>query len=108
MGVGDKLLYVMKWEEIGIGELSGRTKIPEQTILEILAGIREPDITTLCRLAKELGISIQELKEDEEPYVVQVPKDTLAKLLVISTLEEREVEELIFQILEKGILEHGF
>jgi len=40
--------------------------------------------------------------------VVQVPKDTLAKLLVISTLEEREVEELIFQILEKGILEHGF
>ena len=108
MRSGDKLLNIMKEEGMGISELSNRTKIPEQTILEILAGIREADVTIMCRLAVGLGICVQELKEEEETYFVQVPKETLAKLLVVSVFEEREVEELIFQILEQGIMEHGF
>ena len=108
MRSGDKLLNIMKEEGLGISELSGKTKIPEQTILEILAGIREADVTIMCRLAEGLGICVQELKGEEETYFVQVPKETLAKLLVVSVFEEREVEELIFQILEQGIMEHGF
>ena len=108
MRSGDKLLQIMKEEGIGIAELSSRTKIPEQTILEILAGIREADVTIMCRLAEGLGICVQELKEEEETYFVQVPKETLAKLLVISLMEDREVEELAFHILEKGIVDYGF
>ena len=107
MGIGDRLLNIMKEEQVGIGELSNRTKIPEQTILEILAGIREPDVTAVCRLAEGLGICVQELKE-EEPYFIAVPKETLAKLLVISLMEDREAEELAFRILEKGIVDYGF
>ena len=108
MGIGDRLLNIMKQEQVGIGDLSNRTQISEQTILEILADIREPDVTTVCRLAEGLGICVQELKEEEEPYFITVPKETLAKLLVISLMEDREVEELAFHILEKGIVEYGF
>ena len=108
MKSGDKLLHIMKEEGIGIAELSVKTKIPEPVILEILAGIREADVTMMCRLAAGLGICIQELQEEEETYFVQVPKETLAKLLVLSMLEEREVEELVFQMFEQEILKHGF
>ena len=108
MKSGDKLLHIMKEEGIGIAELSVKTKIPEPVILEILAGIREADVTMMCRLAAGLGICVQELKEEVETYLVQVPKETLAKLLVISVFEERDVEEIIFQMLEQEILKHGF
>ena len=37
-----------------------------------------------------------------------VPKDTLAKLIVVSEINNVELEELIHIILEKGIEEHGF
>ena len=39
---GDKLLNVMKEEEISIMELSRMSGVPERTIMDILAGIREP------------------------------------------------------------------
>lgn len=73
---GDKLLNVMKEEEIGIAE--------------------------------GLGICVHELRADEESYAVSVPKDTLAKLIVVSEINGVELEELINCILEKGIEEHGF
>ena len=41
---GDKLLNVMKEEEIGIMELSKISGVPERTILDILAGIKEPEL----------------------------------------------------------------
>ena len=40
--------------------------------------------------------------------MVSVPKDTLAKLIVVSEINGVELEELIHTILEKGIEEHGF
>ena len=40
--------------------------------------------------------------------VVSVPKDTLAKLIVVSEINNVELEGLINCILEKGIEEHGF
>ena len=40
---GDKLLNVMKEEEISIMELSRMSGVSERTIMDILAGIREPD-----------------------------------------------------------------
>ena len=36
---GDKLLNVMKEEEIGIAELSRISGVPERTILDIMAGV---------------------------------------------------------------------
>lgn len=45
---------------------------------------------------------------DEECYAVSVPKDTLVKLIVVSEINDVELEELISSILEKGIAEQGF
>ena len=61
-----------------------------------------------CKIAEELGICVHELCADEECYAVSVPKDTLAKLIVVSEINDVELEELINCILEKGIGEHGF
>ena len=105
---GDKLLQIMKEEEIGIGELAGMSKVPEHTIMDILAGVREPEFECMCRIAEALGICVHELRTDEESYAVSVPKDTLAKLIVVSELSGVELEDLIHSILEEGIEEHGF
>lgn len=62
---GDKLLNVMKAEEISIAELARVSSVPEHTILEILAGIREPELSCMCKLAEGLGICVHELRADE-------------------------------------------
>ena len=100
---GDKLLNVMKEEEVSIMELSRMSGVPERTIMDILAGIREPELGVVCRIADGLGICA-----DEEQYAISVQKDTLAKLIVVSEINGVELEELIHTILEKGIEEHGF
>ena len=105
---GDKLLNVMKEEEIGIMELSRISGVPERTILDIMAGIKEPELSVMCKIAEGLGICVHELRADEESYAVSVPKDTLAKLIVVSEINDVELEELNNSILEKGIEEHGF
>lgn len=105
---GDKLLNIMKEEEIGIAELSRLSGVPEHTILDIMAGVREPEFGCMCKIAEGLGICVHELRADEESYSVSVNKDTLAKLIVVSEINGVELEELIHTILEKGIEEHGF
>ena len=105
---GDKLLNMMKEEEISIMELSRMSGVPERTIMDILAGIREPEFGVVCRIADGLGICVHELCADEEQYAISVQKDTLAKLIVVSEINGVELEELIHTILEKGIEEHGF
>lgn len=50
---GDKLLNVMKEEEIGIAELSKISGVPERIILDIMAGVKEPElgaIQYICRV----------------------------------------------------------
>lgn len=105
---GDKLLNIMKEEEIGIVELARMSGTSERLILDIMAGVREPELGVMCKTAEGLGICVHELRADEESYAVSVPKDTLAKLIVISEINDVELEELIYSILEKGIVEHGF
>ena len=105
---GDKLLNVMKEEEIGIEELSRLSSVPERTILDIMAGVKEPELGVMCKIAEGLGICVRELRADEERYAVSVPKDTLAKLIVVSEINNVELEELINCILEKGIEEQEF
>ena len=51
---GDKLLNVMKEEEIGIAELARISGVLERTILDIMAGVKEP----------ELGVIIETTKTD--------------------------------------------
>ena len=48
---GDKLLNMMKEEEVSIMELSRMSGVPERTIMDILAGIREPELGVVCRIA---------------------------------------------------------
>ena len=105
---GDKLLNVMKEEEIGIAELARISGVPERIILDIMAGVKEPELGAMCKIAEGLGICVHELRADEESYAVSVPKDTLAKLIVVSEINGVELEELIHSILEKGIEDHGF
>lgn len=105
---GDKLLNVMKEEEVSIIELSKMTGVPKKTIMDILAGIREPELGIVCKIADGLGICVHELRADEELYTVSIQKDTLAKLIVVSEINGVELEELIHTILEKGIEEQGF
>ena len=105
---GDKVLHVMKEEEIGITELSRLSGVSERTILDIMAGIREPELSCLCKIAEALGVCVHELRADEECYAVAIQKDTLAKLIVVSEINGVELEDLIHTILEKGIEEHGF
>ena len=45
---GDKLLNVMKEEEIGIAELSKISGVPERIILDIMAGVKEPELGAMC------------------------------------------------------------
>ena len=82
--------------------------VPEHTILDVLASIREPEFGIMCKIADALGICVHELRADEESYAVSVQKDTLAKLIVVSEINGVEIEELIHTILENGIEEHGF
>ncbi len=105
---GDKLLQVMKEEEIGIQELSRISGVGERTILDLMAGIREPELGVVCRLADGLGICVHELRADEESYAVSVPKNTLAKLIVVSEINGVELKELIAIILERGLEEQEF
>ena len=105
---GDKLLNVMKEEEIGIAELARISGVPERTILDIMAGVKEPEFGVMCKIAEGLGICVHELHADEESYAVSVSKDTIAKLIVVSEINNVELEELIHTILEKGIEEQGF
>ena len=105
---GDKLLNVMKEEEIGIAELSRISGVPERTILDILTGIKEPELGVMCKIAEGLGICVHELCADEECYAVSVPKDTLAKLIVVSEINDVEFEVLLHSILEKEIEDNSF
>ena len=61
---GDKLLNVMKEEEIGIAELSRISGVPERTILDIMAGVKEPELGVMCKIAEGLGICVHELRLD--------------------------------------------
>ena len=105
---GDKLLNMMKEEEIGIMELSRISGVPERTILDILTGIKEPELGVMCKIAEGLGICVHELRADEERYAVSVPKDTLAKLIVVSEINDVEFEVLLHSILEKEIEDNSF
>ena len=108
MEIGDKLLQVMKEKQMDIKELAEKFKISEYTILEILAGLREADLSSLCSMAEGLGIGVQELQEDEDTYFIPVQKGILAKLIAISELENVEIELLIHNMLDSGIVEYCF
>ena len=105
---GDKLLNILKEEEISISELAKLSGVAKHKILDIMAGISEPEFECMCKIADGLGICVHELRAGEESYSVWVQKDTLAKLIVVSEINGVELGELIHTILEKGIEEHGF
>ena len=108
LSTGDKILNVMKDMDMGISGLAAISGVREDTLLDILAGIREADISTLCQIADALGVCMRELCPDQERYTVPVEKNTLAKLIVVSEINGVELDALIASILEKGIEENGF
>lgn len=82
--------------------------VVEHTILEILAGIRKSELSCMCKLIESLGICVHELRADEESYVATIQKYILAKLIVVSEINEVELEELIHRILEKRLRNMSF
>ena len=108
LSTGDKILNVMKDMDMSIPGLVALSSVHENTRLDIMADIREPDISTLCRIADALGVCVRELCPDEEQYSLPVDKNTLAKLIVVSEINGVELDALVASILEKGIEENGF
>ncbi len=108
LSTGDKILNVMKEMDMGIPGLAALSGVHENMLLDIMAGIREADLATLCRIADALGVCVRELCPDQERYSISVEKDTLAKLIVVSEINGVELDTLIASILEKGIEENGF
>ena len=106
LSTGDKILSIMKDMDMGIPGLAALSGVREDTLLDIMAGIREADITTLCKVADALGVCVRELCPDEERYSVPVEKNTLAKLIVVSEINGVELDALVASILEKGIEEN--
>ncbi len=102
LSTGDKILNVMKDMDMGIPGLAALSGVRENTLLDILAGIREADISTLCQIADALGVCVRELCPDQERYAVPAEKNTLAKLIVVSEINGVELDTLIASILEKG------
>ena len=108
LSTGDKILNVMKEMDMGIPGLAALSGVRENTLLDIMAGIREADISTLCQVADALGVCVRELCPDEERYSIPVEKNTLAKLIVVSEINGVELDTLVASILEKGIEDNGF
>lgn len=108
LSTGDKILNLMKEMDMSIPGLAALSGVRENTLLNVMAGICEPDITTACKVADALGVCVRELCPDEEQYSVLVDKNILAKLIVVSEMNGVELSDLIASILEKGIEENGF
>ena len=108
LSTGDKILYIMKDMDMGIPGLAVLSGVRENTLLDILAGIREADIGTFCRIADALGVCVRELCPDQERYTVPVEKNTIEKLIVVSEINGVELVTLVASILEKGIEDNGF
>lgn len=108
LSTGDKILNLMKEMDMSIPGLAALSGIRENTLLNVMAGICEPDISTACKIADALGVCVRELCPDEEQYSVPVDKNTLAKLIVVREMNGVELSDLIASILEKGIEENGF
>lgn len=104
---GNKLLNILKEKEISISELARLSGVVEHKILDIMAGISEPEFECMCKITDGLGICVHELRADEESYSVSVQKDTLANLIVVSEINGVELRELIHTILERGIEKYG-
>ena len=79
---GDKLLNVMKEEEIGIAELARISGVPERTILDIMAGVKEP----------ELGVIIETTKTDAGTRVVPITEDVAQMFQAI--IEDRNAPKV--------------
>ena len=79
---GDKLLNVMKEEEIGIEELARISGVPERTILDIMAGVKEP----------ELGVIIETTKTDAGTRVLPITEDVAQMFQAI--IEDRNAPKV--------------
>lgn len=87
---GDKLLNVMKEEEIGIAELSRISSVPERTILDIMAGVKEPELGVMCKIAEGLGI-----------YSKIEPHKRFTKLQYKVSINDNSAPELYMKVLYK-------
>ena len=79
---GDKLLNVMKEEEIGSAELARISGVPERTILDIMAGVKEP----------ELGVIIETTKTDAGTRVLPITEDVAQMFQAI--IEDRNAPKV--------------
>jgi transcriptional regulator with XRE-family HTH domain len=106
---GDKLLNIVREKGYDITELARFSDVPVRTIIDIMAGVKEPELGVMCKIADVMSIPVQDFCSDEDTeYGIAISKDTLAKLIVISEINGVQLDKLVESILEKGIEEHGF
>ena len=59
LSTGDKVLNAMKEMDMSIPGLAALSGVRENMLLDIMAGIREADISTLCQIADALGVCVR-------------------------------------------------
>lgn len=102
INIGEKIKKAMKNQKITQKELGDKIGVTRDTIQNYVVGRREPNIETMCKIAKALNISFEELiLDDYKPnYKLKHEVDICKK--AINTFGERN--QIIKAIEECGEL----
>ena len=95
---GDKILNLMKEMDMGIQGLSALSGIRENTLLNVIAGISEPNITTACKIAGDYyGELMQDMSYAKEGSFLEELDELNVGLRLRETLAASIAYTLLFR-----------
>ncbi len=78
MQLGERITLKRKEARLTIDELSQRANIPKGTLNKIIAGItRDPQLNTVCAIAKALGCTLNDLVEEFCTLQAPAPREQM-------------------------------
>ena len=98
LSTGDKILNLMKEMDMGIQGLSALSGIRENTLLNVIAGISEPNITTACKIAGDYyGELMQDMSYAKEGSFLEELDELNVGLRLRETLAASTAYTLLFR-----------
>ena len=98
LSTGDKILNLMKEMDMGIQGLSALSGIRENTLLNVIAGISEPNITTACKIAGDYyGELMQDMSYAKEGSFLEELDELNVGLRLRETLAASIAYTLLFR-----------
>ena len=98
LSTGDKILNLMKEMDMGIQGLSALSGIRENTLLNVIAGISEPNITTACKIARDYyGELMQDMSYAKEGSFLEELDELNVGLRLRETLAASTAYTLLFR-----------